>query len=99
MGTVTPQNITLSNMNVVGADEIRVEENGIVSKAFLYMHKQNNIIMFVPLQEKRKLHGCTYFRNFRGRYRQLNKKPVIYLWTLSKKGGIMFEDRLGDRKT
>ena len=34
MGSVAPKNITLNNMNVAGADEIRVEENGVVSKAF-----------------------------------------------------------------
>ncbi len=34
MGKVTEQNIVLSNMNVVGADEIIVEENDTVSKAF-----------------------------------------------------------------
>jgi len=34
MGKVTEQNIILNNMNVVGADEIIVEENDTVSKAF-----------------------------------------------------------------
>lgn len=36
-GTVTPKAISLPNMNVIGADEIRVEENDTASKAlFVY---------------------------------------------------------------
>lgn len=34
MGSVTPKNIKLTNMNVVGSDEIKVSENGVISKAF-----------------------------------------------------------------
>ncbi len=42
MGSVTPQKMLLNNMEVVGADEIRVEENGTVSKAFFVYAQTEN---------------------------------------------------------
>ncbi len=42
MGSVTPKNMVLNNMDVIGADEIRVEENGVVSKAFFVYAQTEN---------------------------------------------------------
>ena len=58
MGTVTPQNITLSNMNVVGADEIRVEENGIVSKAFFVYAQTEQYYYVCAITGKEELYDA-----------------------------------------
>lgn len=43
MGSVTPKNISLTNMNVVSADEIKVSENGVISKAlFVYAETEQH---------------------------------------------------------
>ncbi len=54
MGTVTPQNITLSNMNVVGADEIRVEEKMVLyQKHFCICTNRTILLCLCHYSEKR----------------------------------------------
>ena len=58
MGKVTEQNIVLSNMNVVGADEIIVEENDTVSKAFFVYAQTEQYYYVCAITGKEELYNA-----------------------------------------